>query len=255
MKEYRRLAASRRFRRAAGELALEGPNLLREALAAGLAPRVVFYTWEFCAGEGGDWLDSLPGPVRRYLVPRSVFDRLAYTETPRAVAGIVPYREAAAAELAEKKLSLALLLDRLQDPGNVGTILRSAAAAGAEAVFYTPGCADPYGPKALRSTAGALFRLALAEAREPLRLLAELKKGGLQVLAARPRTGQSFWEADLRRPTLLLIGSESGGLDPALEEAADGAVSVPQAAAVDSLNAAAAAAVLLFEAVRQRARP
>lgn len=253
VKEYIRLAESRRYRHRAGKLALEGPHLIGEALAAGIVPQTVFWTRSFLNSRaGGELASRLPRKTRQLLLPDQLFHRMAKTESPQGVAAIAPFREPPLSDLLMSSLSLALLLDRVQDPGNMGTILRSAAAVEAGAVFYTPGCADPYGPKVLRSTAGALFHLPLAAAPRPRELLAELKKRGLQILVAAPRASRPYWEANLARPFLLVIGNESSGVSPLLEEAADGSLSIPHSRAVESLNAAVAAGVILFEALRQR---
>jgi len=252
IKEFARLARSRKQRRAAGLVAVEGPNLLEQALAAGLVPAVVLFTPEYHAGKGRFLIEALPGTVKRVTVTAKVFARLAATETPQAVAALVPYAEPSPDELLDRPLTLALLLDRLQDPGNMGTILRTAAAAGVEAVFYTPGSADPLSPKVLRSTAGALFHIPVARASDPLQLIMKLRGAGLQAAAAVPRAEQLYWSADFKRPTLLVIGNEKSGISPELSEAADCRLTIPQPASQDSLNAAVAAALLIYEALRQR---
>ncbi len=252
VKEYRRLAGSRKYRRSAGKLALEGPHLLQEALAAGLTPEVVFFTRDFLEGNGGEVVASLPEKARKYLLPPSLFARLADTESPQEVAAIVPFILPEPSAIAGRQPSLVLILDRLQDPGNMGTLVRTAAAAGADAIFYTPGSVDPYSPKALRASAGAVFHLPPAVAEEPLQLVKLLQSGGMQVLAAQPRDGRLYWEVDLRKKAAFLIGSEGGGLSPELAAAADLAVSIPLLSPLDSLNAAVAGALLLYEALRQR---
>ncbi len=255
VKEYRRLAGSRKYRRSAGKLALEGPHLLEEALAAGLVPEVVFFTRKFLDAGGEQKLCALPGGTRQYQVPPSLFAGLTDTETPQEVAAIIPFCEPDFSAVMARPLTLILILDRLQDPGNMGTVVRSAAAAGVEALFYTPGTVDPYSPKALRSTAGALFHLPPLETGKPLSLIEKLRDRGMLILAAEPQGGRIYWEMDFRRKIALIIGSESSGLSPGISAAADCAVSIPQVSPLDSLNAAAAAAVLLYEALRQRNSP
>ncbi|MDI9456596.1 MAG: RNA methyltransferase [Bacillota bacterium] len=252
IKEYRRLAGSRKYRRSAGKLALEGPHLVKEALATGLLPEVVFVTRSFLDSGGEKILSVLPGGTRQYLLSPSLFAGLAHTETPQEVAAIVPFREPGATALLSRPLTLVLILDCLQDPGNMGTIIRTAAAAGVEALFYSRGCVDPYNPKALRSTAGALFHLPLAVVEDPRQLVKLLQHGGMTIVAAQPQAGQCYWEVDYRRKTGLLIGSESRGLSPGLIAAADFSVFIPQFSSLDSLNAAIAAAVIIYEALRQR---
>lgn len=252
IKRFRRLAAASKYRRRAGKLAIEGPRLLEEALAAGLVPEVVFFTRNYVDGGGKSTLANLPPGSRQYLLAPSLFAGLADTETPQEVAAIIPYRAPEPGVIAAQILNLVLVLDRIQDPGNMGTMIRTASAAGVDAIFYGPGNVDPHSPKALRSTAGALFHLPPVAVDEPLQLVRSLQNSGMTAIAAQPRGGILYWQADYRGRTVLLIGSESSGLSPELSAAADLAVSIPQASPLESLNASIAAALLMYEALRQR---
>ncbi len=252
IKMYRRLAAGARYRRRAGRLAIEGPRLLMEALAAGLVPEVVFFTRNFIDGGGKNIIGRLPPESRRYRLAASLFAGLAGTETPQEVAAIIPYSEPEPAAIAAQPLSLALFLDRVRDPGNMGTIIRTASAAGVDALFYGPGTVDPHSPKVLRSTAGAVFHLPPVAVEEPLQLVRLLRSSGMTVIAAQPQGGLLYWKADYRGRTALLIGSESSGLSHGLAAEADFAVSIPHASPLESLNASIAAALIMYEALRQR---
>lgn len=252
LREYRRLAGSRRHRRATGKLALEGPRLLQEALAAGLRPAMVFATRHFLEEGGEELCLSLPGETRRYLLSSSLFNRLAHTETPQGIAAVVPFAEPDPAVTAAAPLSLVIILDRVRDPGNMGTIVRTAAAVGAEAIFCGPGCVDPYSPKVLRASAGAVFHSPPAAVGDLRPLVQRLQRRGLTVVATQPQADSSFWGIDYRRPTAILVGSEGSGLSPELIAAADVPVCIPQLSAPRSLNAAVATAVILYEALRQR---
>jgi len=252
IKEYLRLTRSRKYRRSAGKMAVEGPNLLEQALAAGLVPEVVIYTVDYSCGKGALLISALPESVKQVQVSKPLFAKLTATETPQEVAALIPFREPDHAFLASAPLTLALFLDRLQDPGNMGTVLRTAAAAGVEAVFYSPGSADPFSAKVLRSTAGAFFHIPVIQAREPLKLLRDSKRAGMQIVAASPDAQQYYWSADFTRPTLFVIGNEKGGISFEISAAADISVNIPLTGGQSSLNAAAAAAILIFEAVRQR---
>lgn len=252
VKDYMRLASSKKYRSQKGEMALEGPHQFIEALNVGLKPRTVFSTPSYLASKGKAVLSGLPAETGILLLSDTLFSRMVETKTPQAVAGIFPFHELSAEELIRQKITLALLMDRLQDPGNMGTILRTATAVGAETVFYTPGTVDPYSPKVLRSTAGAIFHLKLALAGDPLKLLEQLKEKGLQILAATPGTGKCFWEVNLARPSLLITGNENSGVCSSLVGSVDKKITIPQAGPVKSLNAAVATGVILYEAYRQR---
>lgn len=250
LKEFRLVSRSRKQRRLKGKLALEGPHLIAEALRAGLLPEAVFYTGRYRDLDAGALLAALPETARKCLLTPALFKQIARTETPREIAALVPFREEERLPAVEKN-SLILLLDRLQDPGNMGAIIRTAAALDA-AVYYTPGSVDPFSPKVLRSTAGAVFHLPLLYTRAPLELLAELKARGVQIVATVSSSGCNCWEEDYRCPTAFMIGNESVGLAGELISFADLQVTIPQPGWPHSLNAAVAAGIILYEVMRQR---
>jgi TrmH family RNA methyltransferase len=147
---------------------------------------------------------------------------------------------------------LVLVADAISDPGNLGTMIRSAAALGAAAVVATGDACDMLNPKVVRATMGALFRVAVAEHRSLDEVLDALRERGIAVIATIPRGGVPPWEIDLARPTALLVGSETGGLSPRVIDRSDARVTIPMHGGSESLNAATAAAALLSEAARQR---
>jgi TrmH family RNA methyltransferase len=190
-------------------------------------------------------LAALPG--ERWLASEHALKAAADTVTPQGIVAVIPV-PAAPAEIGP--LPLVLVLDGLQDPGNLGTILRSAWAAGAGAVVTTPGTADPYSPKVVRAGMGAHFHLALLP-EQPWPQIARLV-AGRQVLLAEARGGTPYDQVAWSQPTALIIGSEAHGSGPEARALATATVSIPLAEGVDSLNAAVAASILLFEARRQR---
>ena len=255
IKHYLRLAGSRRQRRLDGLLALEGPNLIREAIGAGIVPEAIFYTGRYLESSGfSDLVASLPAAVKRCLITPQLFKKIASTDTPQEVAALVPMVPDLPDKPGTGKVELALLLDRIRDPGNMGTIIRTAAAAGAEGIYYTAGTVDPYSPKALRSTAGAVFHRPPVLLEEPLSFLKRLKERGVQIITTGPAGGRPYWEVDLRLPTLFIIGNESRGVAPLLAERADHRVSIPQPGWGGSLNAAVSTAILLYETLGCRYR-
>ncbi len=254
LKEFVRLQNSKQQRQKSGKIALEGPNLVREALKAGLVPHSLFYSPGFYNHEGKEFAGRLPEGAGQFVMPPQLFKKIADTETPQPVAAIFYLNRADYDGHLEGVPGLVVILDRLQDPGNMGTIIRTAAAAGADIVYYTPGCTDPYGPKVLRATAGSVFHLRLELARDPLQLTGDLKKKGVLVVAAAARTGQSYWQVDFKTPSALIVGNEASGITEDLLSEADLCVSIPLHDRVESLNAAVAAALILFEVVRQRSR-
>ena len=140
----------------------------------------------------------------------------------------------------------------VQDPGNLGAIVRASDAAGASGVVVSAESADPFGDKALRGAMGSTFRIPVADAGRADELAAHAAAAGCRVVAAAPRGGESLYAVDLRPPTVVMIGGEGGGIDPAVADAAEVILSIPMADGVDSLNAAVAAALVAYEARRQR---
>jgi TrmH family RNA methyltransferase len=151
-------------------------------------------------------------------------------------------------------LPLVLVLAGLQDPGNVGAIVRAAAAFGASGVVAIEGTANPFGWKALRGAMGGTFRLPIAARGSLPDVVAAAREVGVRLVAAVPRGGTPLPELDLRAPTAIVLGGEGAGLSAAVTAAVDETVSVPMQALVDSLNVAIAAALILYEAMRQRQR-
>ena len=234
------------------QIALEGPNLVREAIRAGLNPVVIFYTGDYFESEGNKWLSDLDSSVKQLELPLELFKKIANTENPRAVAAIMSFNPEKSIEVCAGSMQLVLVLDRIQDPGNMGTIIRTAAAADVDAIYYTSGSVDPYSPKVLRSTAGTIFSIPTKLCREPLELINNFKLENMQLIAADANSDQAYWSADFRQPTVLIIGNEAAGISPELNSKADFRLAIPLAENVDSLNAAIAAAVILYEIIRQR---
>jgi TrmH family RNA methyltransferase len=175
-------------------------------------------------------------------VSEGVLAACAGTQTPQGVIAAVPFVQI------QPRLGLILILDRLRDPGNLGTILRSAEAAGIGQVVLTPGSVDPYNPKVVRGAMGAHFRLPVASLDWPA--IIERLTGRAVWLA--DATGETPYDSvDWRRPSALIVGGETTGASPEASGIATGGVSIPMAEGTESINAAMAATVLLFEAARQ----
>lgn len=256
MRQLRQLHEPR-GRRELGLLLLEGTHLLQETARLGLRPQLVLATPAWIEAHA-PLLAALPAGTRLQPASAEVLEAAATTRHPDGVLHTVALPVEPPAGTAPPGFVLAL--DRLQDPGNLGTLLRTALAAGVEEVWLTAG-ADPYQPKVLRASAGAALALPLQrlEAAELAERVRELPGRGVQVVAAvvpganpgglptRP-----YWQLDWSRPTLLLLGNEGAGLDPALAALASEAVTIPHSAAVESLNVAVAAGPLLLERWRQQ---
>jgi len=250
IKEYKKLLTGNRQRKKLGKIALEGPNLIEGALNAGLTPEVVFYTKNYYDRGGKLLIDRLSTATGKIVLADELFNEISETDNPREIAAIIPFNagEVLIKQFAEPKL--AMVLDRLQDPGNMGTIIRTAAAAGVDMIYYTRGSVDPYSPKVMRSTAGLIFHMPVILLDAPAMKLKELKLEGIKIVAA-SKNGQNFWHADYGAKTAIIIGNEAGGISEELLDLADLKVAIPLEEPVESLNAATAAAVITYEITRR----
>jgi 23S rRNA (guanosine2251-2'-O)-methyltransferase len=225
-----------------------GRNAVREALRG---RREVLEVWASArALETLPWLAAL-----RRAHPRKERELTEAAGTPDhqgVVAWAAPYPYADAWELAASAQPLLACLDQVTDPRNLGAVIRAAAGAGASGVVVPAHSAARVTPAVCRSSAGAVEHLPVAVVPNLARYLADVKSGTLWVLAAVPSGAPSMWEADLGGGLAIVLGAEGKGLRPLVRKTCDGAVAIPLASGVESLNVAVAAAVLLYEAVRQR---
>jgi TrmH family RNA methyltransferase len=237
---------------ASGLVGIEGPNLIEESLRAGLSVRTIF------VAQGAERLLAalrIPPEIELLQLPRKLLDSALATESPQPIAALVEppqWTWEHVLGLRRKSAPLVVVLAGLQDPGNLGTILRSAEAFGASGVVSLPGTVSAWNPKAVRASAGSVFRVPLLAAGEA-EAFARLREAGAKILAAASRGATALTGVDLQVPVALVIGNEGNGVPDAIARAADGEISIPCPGPVESLNAAIAASVLLYEASRQRA--
>ena len=245
-KAMARLFASGSDRKRGGVSVLDGAHLLAAFLDSGHKPDEVVVSRGALADREVAGLVERSAPARVTLLSDALFKSLSTVDSPTGVIACVrtPQGRAVPADAA-----LALLLDGIQDPGNVGTLLRSAAAAGAEHVLLGPRCAFAWSPKVLRAAMGAHFALNIVEGAD-LGAFLERYRGQSVALAA--RADASLYDLDLTEPTAFMIGGEGTGLSEALQRTAKVRAQIPMPGRAESLNAATAGSICLFEAVRQR---
>ena len=237
----RKLLSRRDYRRACGQFVIDGTKLTREALSTAAPPEAIICTDEAL-------LPPVPPQVRVIGVPQDVMQSLSPMRAPQGVLTVCPIPQTEPeARLDGRRY---LVLDGLQDPGNVGTIWRTADALGADGLLLTNDCADPWNPKTVRATMGACFRLPVYEV-AATDLPDLLARSGLDLYATALRgDARDVREADFDR-CAVLIGSEGAGVSPELLAQSRFALKIPMRARCESLNAAAAAAVVLWEMARQ----
>jgi RNA methyltransferase, TrmH family len=244
-------------------IGVEGPKLIEEALRSGLEAEALLVS-EGGERDAGRILRAAGGSdtgIPRSRVLRTtdkLFEGVAGTGAPQGVAALFRQRAWEFNDVlrgpGEMRASspLVVVLAAVQDPGNVGTIVRSAEAFGATGAVAARGTADPWSPKALRSAAGSALRLPILRGMAIPVLLAQLKIAGVKIYATSSARADRAGQADLREAAAIFVGNESSGVPAEVERAADAIISIPMAETVESLNAGVAASLVLYEAARQR---
>mgnify|MGYP003334546893 FL=1 len=241
-KQLKRIADSSRERRKLGETLLDGAHLVEAYLEAFGEPKLLIIPEGESTAEV-TYLTQQLADIPTVMFPTLMFQELTPVASPTGILALVKTPNIAA----PAELDFVLMLEDIQDPGNLGSMLRTAAAAGVDAVYLSEGCTDAWSPKALRGGQGAQFLLPIVE-RANLVEFAHAFEG--QVLAT-TLNGTFIYAMDMTVPTAIAIGNEGNGLSDALQEAATYQVTIP-IAGVESLNAAAATSICLFERVRQK---
>jgi RNA methyltransferase, TrmH family len=247
VKEFRDLA------RGAGPLMLlDGWHLLGEAASARVAVEKIAICGPPTEKEGAV-VDRLRRSGAQVVdVSGTVLNALSPVNSPTGVVASARIPSVSAASVLTPAPALVLAASGLQDPGNAGAIIRSAAAAGATGVVFDESSADPWGWKALRASMGSAFHMPVVRSRALAALIAEWRRAGIRIVATVPRGGTPMYDVDFTPPTAVLLGGEGAGLPDDLVTAADIRVSIPMHGNIESLNAAVAAALLFYEAQRQR---
>jgi TrmH family RNA methyltransferase len=233
-----------------GYVAVEGVHILEEALRSGLRPRAVFFS-RGAQTRAARLLPQLGSQVETILVPDDVFASAVSTENPQGVAALVKLKNYDLEQALQTPASLAVLCVGIQNPGNLGTIIRSAEAFAATCVLLTESTVSPFNAKVLRAAAGSLFRMPVLKT-SVADAIKQLRAAGAKLVATSSHRGKPLSEADLRGRVTVLIGNEGAGLNRELTKQMDEVITIPHSPQVESLNAAMAASVVLYEAARQR---
>jgi TrmH family RNA methyltransferase len=235
-------------------LLLDGAHLVGDAMAAGLRIRQVVVSADAIdRPEIRAILEGLTGrDVEMATATSMVMEAVSPVRSASAIVAIAERPEAAPARMYATAHPLTIIAADVQDPGNLGAIVRVAEAGGATGVIAAGISANPFGWKALRGSMGSALRVPIAIHRETAAAVDDARRHGCRIVATVPHGGEAHVDADLRGPLALLIGGEGGGLSPVLIAEAGARVSIPMQAPVESLNAAVAAAILVYEARRQR---
>lgn len=251
IKRLVQLKKKRKARDEEGVFLVEGIRMFRETPAERLAEVYVsqsFYERELkTAGQM-----HAAGSVRPEVLSDSVFSYVSDTKTPQGVLCVVRQMDYTLGDVTGGSAPHLLILDNLQDPGNLGTIMRAAEGAGVTGILMSSGCVDMYNPKVIRSTMGSVYRVPFYSAPDLADAIAKVKEKGIVAYAAHLEGSRDYDKEDYRKPCAFFIGNEGSGLRREIAAAADHYIKIPMCGQVESLNAAVASAVLMFEVQRQR---
>jgi TrmH family RNA methyltransferase len=257
-----RQAFSRAELTASGDCAIEGLRILEEAIRSGLRFSSVFFR-DSAQDRAERLLPQLGAHVETLLLPDALFDSIVPSESPQGVAALVRLKEFSLEDILERlQVGPIVVLAGLQDPGNLGTILRSSEAFGGAGVILGEGTVSPFNSKVVRASAGSVFRLPIVhrqthglEKKEAAKLeevSKTLQHKNVRLIATSSHKGLPINQADLKTPTAIFFGNEGAGLPRDLMAKMDEFISIPQTQQVESLNAGVAASIILYEAARQR---
>lgn len=250
VKELRR-ASARGEPTAEGSVAIESPHIVDEAIRSGLRFQAVFLSESSMKGAGAKLLPQIGAHTEVLVLPDAVFDAAVSTESPQGVAALVKLKDFKLDDLLRGQEPLLVAACGIQDPGNLGTLLRSAEAFEASGVLLGEKTVGRANPKLVRASAGSLFRLPMVEVK--LEEAVETLRGrGVRLVATSSHRGAPLDQARLSGPLCLFIGSEGAGVPRELLKKMDEVVAIPHSPRVESLNAGVAASILLYEAARQR---
>jgi TrmH family RNA methyltransferase len=236
-----------------GSVAIEGIRIIEEAIRSGLRFQAVFFS-ENARQVATRLLPQIGSQTETLMLPDDVFSSAVSTETPQGVAALVKWKPVKIEDLLEPVDDSLLLIavGGLQDPGNLGTIIRSAEAFGARGVLLGEKTVSPFNPKVVRASAGSIFREPVLRVKLG-EMVEKMKQSGVRVLATSSHKGKPLHEARFSGPCMIVIGNEGAGLAPEILAQADELMTIPHSEKVESLNAGIAASIILYEAGRQRA--
>lgn len=230
---------------------IEGARFVEEAFEAGAQLEAVFVSEEFknIGSKLSDMIEK--AACNKYTVTEKVFKEISDTDTPQGVLAVVKMQTNELSS-ADKGAGLFVVLDSVRDPGNMGTIIRTADAAGFSGVVACKGCVDVYNPKVLRSTMGSVFHIPVYTGLETVEAVRLIKAKGISVYASHLKGNSSIYDVNLASNAAIVVGSEAEGISDQTAGEADALVKIPMPGRAESLNASVAAAVMIFESVRQR---
>ncbi len=243
----------KKTRKSSGKFLVEGIHLVNEAMRAGLVEKVIYSESVLRTLEGKDLIGRIiSSAIHSEEASEKVIRYLSEVETPQGIVAAVKPKNPDLGSLFEAADPLIAVACGIQDPGNLGTMIRTADAAGCSGIILSSGTVDPYNDKVIRASSGSIFHLNIVKIDDIIELASALKRRGIKIISTYVGAEKTYFSADFSGPVAVMIGSESKGLPPDLERLSEESVSIPMAGGAESLNAAVSLAVILYEALRQR---
>ena len=232
---------------------IEGIKIVEELIKNKYPVNYIVYSDKLYNLNGGKELLELVKTFDNAInVPDKLFDSLSDTETPQGILAVVPIITTSLDDLLSKDKPFLLILDRVQDPGNLGTIVRTADAFGVDGIIALEGCVDVYNPKVVRATMGSIFRVPICNYSDGRDLINKLKNKGARIYTSSLSAKDLIQNVSFKDFSVLIIGNESKGVSKTLEDLSDSLVKIPMVGGSESLNAAIASSIIMYEVLRQR---
>lgn len=232
---------------------VEGIKMVEELIHNGYPMKYIVYSDKLFSLRGGKELfDDIEHLDNVINVPDKLFESLSDVETPQGILAVVPFKNNSIEDILAGSKPFIILLDRVQDPGNLGTIIRTADAFGIDGIIALEGCVDVYNPKVVRATMGSIFRVPIYYYSDGIDIINKLKDKGARIYSTSLDGKKFIQDVDFKEFSVLIIGNESKGVSETLEELSDNLIKIPMIGRAESLNAAVASSIIMYEALRQR---
>lgn len=232
---------------------IEGIKMVEEAIDNSYPIKNIIYTDQLLKiKDGENFFEKIKELDNIIYVPNNIFNEISDTENPQGILGIARFEYKELNRIKSKEKPFLLLLDEVQDPGNMGTIIRTADAFNADGIIITDGCVDPYNPKVVRATMGSIFRVPLYYTSNGIQELNNLKDMDIQLFSTSLTGSIPIYEADFSEGFVLIIGNESNGVSEGIISLSDKLIKIPMLGGAESLNAGVAASIIMYEVMKQR---
>lgn len=243
----------RKYRQEDNEFLIEGLRFVEEAVAANADIKYCIFSENLKGDRASLLLDKMRSKkIDTYMVEDKLINEICDTKTPQGIAAVVKRHKINEDSIISDSNFL-LIVDRLQDPGNLGTIIRTAHAAGIGGIIISSGTVDPYSPKVLRSTMGSIFNVPIIEAFDLSEIIHKIRGSGFTIYASSPSKSVPYWDEAYASKVAIIIGNEANGIDQEVIAQSDRQIKIPMPGGSESLNASVACGILAFEVLRQRA--